>query len=35
MSFALKANAEDNPTWEHKINGPDRDGYFTAAEEEL
>ena len=35
MALALKANAEDNPTWEQAMNGPDRDGYWTAAEEEL
>ena len=35
MALALKANAEDNPTWEQAKNGPDRDGYWTAAEEEL
>ena len=35
MAITLKANAEDNPTWEQAMNGPDRDGYWTAAKVEL
>jgi hypothetical protein len=35
MVLAAKANAEDNPTWEQAMNGPDRDGYLEAARKEL
>jgi hypothetical protein len=35
MVLAAKANAEDNPTWEKAMNGPDRDGYLEAAGKEL
>ena len=29
MALATMANAEDNPTWEEAMNGPDRDGYWS------
>jgi hypothetical protein len=29
------ASAADNPSWEQAMNGPDRDGYFKAAEIEV
>jgi hypothetical protein len=35
MILAAKANAEDNPTWEQAMNGPDRDGYLEACQKEL
>jgi hypothetical protein len=35
MILAAKANAEDNPTWEQAMNGPDRDGYLEACRKEL
>jgi hypothetical protein len=35
MILAAKANAEDNPTWEQAMNGPDRAGYLEAARKEL
>jgi hypothetical protein len=35
MVLAAKANAEDNPTWEQAMNGPDRDGYLEAARKEI
>jgi len=33
MEHSLKENAEDEPTWEQAINGPDMDGHCTTAEE--
>jgi len=38
MVMAVKADAAssaDNPTWEKAMNGPDRDGYYKAAQIEL
>jgi hypothetical protein len=35
MVLAAKANAEDNPSWEQAMNGPDREGYLEAARKEL
>jgi hypothetical protein len=35
MALAAKANAEDNPTWDQAINGPDREGYLEACRKEL
>jgi hypothetical protein len=35
MVLAAKANAEDNPTWDQAMNGPDRDGYLEACRKEL
>jgi hypothetical protein len=35
MVLAAKANAEDNPSWEEAMNGPDREGYLEAARKEL
>jgi hypothetical protein len=35
MVLAAKANAEDNPTWDQAMNGPDRDGYLEACCKEL
>jgi Reverse transcriptase (RNA-dependent DNA polymerase) len=31
----MKANAEDNPTWDQAMNGPDQAGYWKAMETEL
>jgi Reverse transcriptase (RNA-dependent DNA polymerase) len=31
----MKANTEDNPTWEQAMNGPDQAGYWKAMEKEL
>jgi hypothetical protein len=28
MVLAAKANAEDNPTWDQAMNGPEREGYL-------
>ena len=35
MSLAAKANAEDNPTWEEAMNGPNREGHWEACRKEL
>jgi Reverse transcriptase (RNA-dependent DNA polymerase) len=35
MILAAKANAEDNPTFEQAMNGPDREGYLEACKKEL
>jgi Reverse transcriptase (RNA-dependent DNA polymerase) len=35
MILAAKANAEDNPTWDQAMNGPDRSGYWEAMAKEL
>jgi hypothetical protein len=35
MVLAAKANAEDNPTWDQAMNGPDREGYLEACRKEL
>jgi hypothetical protein len=35
MILGAKANAEDTPTWEQAMNGPDREGYIKACEKEL
>jgi hypothetical protein len=35
MILAAKANADDNPTWEQAMNGPDRKGYLEACRKEL
>jgi hypothetical protein len=35
MALAAKANADDNPTWEQAMNGPDQKGYWEACEKEL
>jgi Reverse transcriptase (RNA-dependent DNA polymerase) len=34
-ALAAKANAEDNPTWEQAMNGPEWAGYWKAMEVEL
>jgi hypothetical protein len=33
--FATMANAEDHPTWEQAMNGPDAHGYWEAAKKEI
>ena len=33
--LATQANAADNPNWEQAMNGPDRVGYWKAAETEI
>lgn len=33
--LAAKANDADNPTWEEAMNGPDADGYWQAAQQEV
>jgi hypothetical protein len=33
-SLSAKANAEDNPTWEMAMNGPERAGYWKTMEVE-
>ena len=35
MALATKANAEDNPTWDQAMNGPDRQGYWEACQKEI
>jgi hypothetical protein len=35
MILSAKANAEDNPTWDQVMNGPDREGYLEAMRKEL
>jgi hypothetical protein len=35
MALATKADAEDNPTWEQAMNGPDAEGYMEAAKKEI
>jgi hypothetical protein len=35
LALATLANAEDNPTWEQAMNGPDKAGYWKACEIEL
>jgi hypothetical protein len=35
MVLAAKANAEDNPTWDQAMNGPDHEGYLEACRKEL
>ena len=35
MIFGAKANADDNPTWEQAMNGPDADGYWKACKTEV
>jgi hypothetical protein len=30
MILSTKANAEDNPTWDQAMNGPDKHGYWEA-----
>lgn len=34
LALAARANADDNPTWEIAMNGPDRAGYWKAMEVE-
>jgi hypothetical protein len=34
MILGAKANAEDTPTWEQAMNGPDQDGYMQACQKE-
>ena len=33
--LATQANAADNPTWDEAMNGPDKAGYWQAAEKEV
>ena len=33
--LATQANAADNPTWEEAMNGPNKEGYWKAAEAEM
>ena len=33
--LSSQANAADNPTWEEVMNGPDKEGYWEAAEVEI
>jgi hypothetical protein len=33
--FATMADAEDHPTWEQAMNGPDEQGYWEAAQKEI
>ncbi|CAJ1961247.1 unnamed protein product [Cylindrotheca closterium] len=35
MILAAKANSEDNPNWNEAMNGPLRQGYWKAAEDEI
>lgn len=35
FALAARANAEDKPTWEEAMNGPEREGYWEAMEIEL
>ena len=35
MILGAKANAEDTPTWEQAMNGPDREGYMEACQKEI
>jgi hypothetical protein len=35
LILQMKANAEDNPTWEEAMNGPDQVWYWKAMEQEL
>jgi len=35
MALAAKANAEDNPTWDQAMNGPDQQGYWEACQKEI
>jgi Reverse transcriptase (RNA-dependent DNA polymerase) len=34
MEFSARANADDNPTWEEAMHGPDKAGYWKAMEKE-
>lgn len=35
LALATKANSEDTPTWDQAMNGPERVGYWEAAEREI
>jgi hypothetical protein len=35
VAFAAKANADDNPTWEEAMNGPNKEGYWQACVKEI
>jgi hypothetical protein len=35
MTFAAKANAEDNPNWNEAMNWPDKAGYWEACKKEI
>jgi Reverse transcriptase (RNA-dependent DNA polymerase) len=35
MELSARANAEDNPTWEEAMNGPDKAGYWKAMDKEV
>ena len=35
FALASQMNASDNPTWEEAMNGPDKSGYWKAAEQEI
>ena len=35
LTLSARANAEDNPTWEEAMSGPDRAGYWEAACKEI
>jgi hypothetical protein len=35
MMLAAQASAEDNPTWNEAMNGPDKAGYWEACEKEI
>ena len=30
MMFMIQANAQDNPTWDEAMNGPNQEGYWQA-----
>jgi hypothetical protein len=34
FALSVKTNTDDNPTWDEAMNGPDKDGYWTAMEKE-